>query len=97
MDNCYYMYMTYFNWNKEKNEILKKVRSISFEEVIEAINSDKIITIIKHPNIKRYPNQKQYIININNYVYVVPFVRNDEEIFLKTIIPNRKLVKKYLS
>jgi hypothetical protein len=29
-------------------------------------------------------------------VYLVPFVENDTDIFLKTIIPSRKMTKKYL-
>jgi len=37
-----------------------------------------------------------YILNINDYAYLVPFVEKEEEIFLKTIIPSRKATKKYL-
>ena len=37
-----------------------------------------------------------FIININNYAYLVPFVEDEKEIFLKTIIPSRKATKKYL-
>ena len=50
-----------------------------------------------HPNKLKYPNQKIYIVNLNGYVYLVPFVRkNTQTIFLKTIFPSRKLTKKYL-
>jgi hypothetical protein len=44
----------------------------------------------------KYPNQKMLIVNINNYAYIVPFVRDEKYIFLKTIIPSRKMTKKYL-
>ena len=55
------------------------------------------IDIIDHPNGLKYPNQKIYIIDLNGYVYLVPFVRKDTQtIFLKTIFPNRKLTSKYL-
>jgi len=35
-------------------------------------------------------------VNIENYAYVVPFVEDEEKIFLKTIIPSRKMTKLYL-
>jgi hypothetical protein len=52
--------------------------------------------ILNHKNQKRYPDQKIYAVEINNYVYLVPFVETEKEIFLKTIIPSRKATKKYL-
>jgi len=87
--------MKLINWNTEKNELLKKTRKISFEEIIIAINNDNIIDTVIHPNQEKYPNQKMYIISINDYIHVVPFVENENEIFLKTIIPSRKQTKKY--
>jgi uncharacterized DUF497 family protein len=88
--------MKLINWNAEKNELLKKTRKISFEEIIVAINSDNLIDTVLHPNQEKYPNQKMYIISINNYIHIVPFVENENEIFLKTIIPSRKQTKKYI-
>jgi hypothetical protein len=35
-------------------------------------------------------------LEINDYVYYVPFIEDNEKIFLKTIIPSRKYTKKYL-
>jgi uncharacterized DUF497 family protein len=87
--------MKLINWNTEKNELLKKTRKISFEEIVIAINNDNIIDTVIHPNQEKYPNQKMYIISINDYIHVVPFVENENEIFLKTIIPSRKQTKKY--
>lgn len=88
--------MKYFDWSEEKNKSLKKERDICFEDVLIAINQGKILDVLKHPNKKRYPNQKIFVVNINNYVYLVPFVEDEEKIFFKTIIPNRKATKKYL-
>ena len=87
-----------FDWNKEKNNILKKERDISFEEIVICINENKVIQILYHPNKKKYPNQRMYLINYRGYVYVVPFVENKEkeEIFLKTIYPSRFYTKLYL-
>ena len=65
--------LSYCNYSPEKNAQLKKTRSISFEEVEFAINDGKVLDIIEHPNKGKYPNQKIYVININDYVYLVIF------------------------
>lgn len=82
-------------WNKDKNEKLKLKRKISFEEIANLVETGKIVTVIKHPNQKIYPNQFMYICNINNYMYVVPFIEDSSKIFLKTIYPSRKYNKIY--
>jgi uncharacterized DUF497 family protein len=84
--------MKYLNWNSDKNEILKRERGISFEEIAFLIESGQIIGIEKNPG---RPNQNIYILEIENYAYIVPFVENDNEIFLKTTFPNRKYTKRY--
>ncbi|MCD4667049.1 MAG: toxin [Sulfurimonas sp.] len=88
--------MTTYNWNKEKNLLLKESRDISFEQIVMHIEQGDLLDVIKHPNSERYDNQKILVINVNDYVYLVPFVENDNEKFLKTIIPNRQFTKKYL-
>ncbi len=86
--------MSFYNWNKEKNEWLKKNRKIGFEEIILLISEGKLIEIIKNPG-KRYQNQYMFVIIYEDYIYLVPFVKNKDEIFLKTIIPSRKATRKY--
>lgn len=49
-----------------------------------------------HPNQKDYPGQRIMVINIANYAYLIPYAENDEELFLKTIIPSRKATQRYL-
>lgn len=88
--------MKYYDWNREKNKLLKIERDVSFEEVYIAIESGGLLEILKHPNQKKYPSQKMFVVSINNYVYLVPFVEDEEKVFLKTIIPSRKATKKYL-
>ena len=93
---CYSSNMKTYTWNSEKNEILKKDRGISFEEIILNIQLGNEVDINDHPNIERYPEQKISVVLIEDYVYLVPFVENKEEIFLKTIIPSRKATKQYI-
>ncbi len=88
--------MKYFDWSDEKNRLLKEVRGISFEQVVLAIVSGDLVDRLKHPNTARYPNQMIFLVKIDDYIYSVPYVEDDEKIFLKTIIPNRKATKKYL-
>ena len=84
------------DWNAAKNEILKAERGISFEDVMAAFIEDGLLDIVKHPNEKKYSHQKMIIVNVNDYVYLVPFVEDDEKIFLKTIVPSREATKLYL-
>ena len=84
--------MQYLNWSSEKNEILKQKRGISFEEIAYLIESGQVIGIEENPG---RPNQKIYVLEIENYAFIVPFVENDKELFLKTAFPSRKYTKKY--
>ena len=88
--------MKYFDWSPTKNEQLKTERNVLFEDIVFAIEHGELLDIIEHPNKKKYPNQKIFIVKINNYVYLVPFVEDENIIFLKTIIPSRKMTLKYL-
>jgi len=85
-------------YSYEKNELLKKERDIGFEDVILSLENGDLLDDISHPNKEKYPNQNIFIlfVQIKDYVYLVPYVENDDEIFLKTIIPSRKMNKKYL-
>lgn len=85
-----------YEFSADKNQTLIKGHNISFEIIIAAINDGNLIDILEHSNKEQYPNQKIYVININNYVYLVPFVKSNETIFQKTIFPSRKLTKLYL-
>ncbi|MBF0275583.1 MAG: BrnT family toxin [Nitrospinae bacterium] len=88
--------MKIFKWNAEKNEILLKERGVTFEEIVQKIESGAKVIETKHPNQKKYPNQNIMIIDVNGYAYMVPYIKNNDEYFLKTIIPSRKATKKYL-
>lgn len=88
--------MKQFRWNEEKNSFLKEERSVSFEDVVNAINNGDLLDVIEHYNKNKYPNQLIFIVKLKNYAYIIPFVENESEIFLKTIIPSRKMKKKYL-
>jgi hypothetical protein len=83
-------------FSAEKNQLLIEKRGISFEEIISAIHEpEQLLEITDHPNRIKYPHQKMYVVEINEYVYLVPFVEEEGIIFLKTIFPSRKAKKKH--
>ena len=88
--------MKYLDWSPEKNELLKRERDISFDEAAIIIAEGRMLDTVNHTNQKKYPNQQLYVVEVMNYVYLVPFVEDDNKIFLKTIIPSRKATKQYL-
>ena len=88
--------MNLFDWNDEKNEWLKRERGLTFEDVIFHLTHDGLLDTIEHPNQKQYPGQRLFIINVDEYACIVPFVEDDDVIFLKAIIPSRKMTKLYL-
>jgi uncharacterized DUF497 family protein len=85
-----------FDWSEEKNEWLRRDRGISFEQIIVAIEGEGILDILEHPNPLRYEGQRLYVVSIDNYAWVVPFVDRGDIRFLKTAFPSRKLTKRYL-
>lgn len=87
--------MKAITWNAEKNEILKSERGVCFEDVVFHMQEGDLLDTFDHPNQERYPGQKIHAVTIEGYVYLVPFVETEEEVFLKTIIPSRVATKRY--
>jgi len=84
------------NWNSTKNQQLIVERGISFEDIVFYIQQGQLLDDIVHPNSEKYPGQRIFVINVDDYVHLVPYVENRNEIFLKTVIPSRKATKQYL-
>ena len=84
-----------FRWNIEKNELLRLDRGISFESVVVALETGGLLDLMERPNAAKYPNQKIFLVFIMNYVYLVPFIEEDDHYFLKTMIPSRKATRDY--
>ena len=88
--------MKYFSWSEEKNELLKAERQVSFEDVVFYIEQGFLLDVLEHPNQEKYKGQKMFVVQIDDYVYLVPFIEDDHNVFLKTIIPSRKATRNYL-
>ena len=88
--------MKSLNWNTEKSLVLKASRGICFEDVVFYIERGDILDDYLHPSWQAYPGQRIMVIAFDNYAYLVPYVEDEEELFLKTIIPSRKATQRYL-
>jgi hypothetical protein len=72
-------------------------RGVSFEDVLFALQSGRLLDDLVHPNNFKYPKQRMFVVEIDEYAWLVPYVENEGEIFLKSVIPGRKATKHYLS
>ena len=88
--------MKLFRWNCIKKELLVIERGVSFERIVIAIDSGGLLDILKHPNRDQYPKQFLMVVACDDYVFLVPYIEEDEYLFMKTIIPSRKATKEYL-
>ncbi len=80
-------------WDEDKNKKLISERNVSFDEISEIILQEKYLNILENPNRE---DQMIFIVRLNDYIYVVPFIIDeDENIILKTAYPSRKFNKLY--
>ncbi len=92
----YHPWMKSFRWSSEKNEALRAERGVSFEMMVVAIHSGGLLDVLAHSNETRYPGQRVLVVSADDYVFLVPFVEEEDHLFLKTIIPSRKATRRYL-
>ncbi len=88
--------MAAFSWDPLKNEKLIRERGISFEGILESVQSGGLLDVIEHPNPRKYPGQKILVVQAYGYVFLVPFEEREGEIRLITAIPSRKAAQRYL-
>ena len=81
-------------WDDQENKKLQAERGISFEQIPEIILRKEYIDILEN---KSRSNQQIFVVELNNYLYSVPFIIDDQSnIILKTAFPSRKLFKQYM-
>ncbi len=85
--------MKEIRFNQDKNELLKLRRGIDFDDIAEIIKHNKQIKTIKHPNKEKYPKQRIFLVKVRKHIYAIPFIEEEEYIFLKTIYPSEKYTK----
>ena len=80
--------MKNIRWNLVKSARLKRTRGASFEDLIAA----DLIGIKKHP---KREGQNIMLFRYKRYIWIVPYVESENEIFLKTLYPSRKFTRMY--
>jgi uncharacterized DUF497 family protein len=93
---CSLLAVRYFAWDDAKNAKLKADRGIGFEDIVFHIERGDLLDILEHPNSERYAGQYIFVVRREDNVYLVPFVEDENAVFLKTIISSRKATKEYL-
>jgi hypothetical protein len=73
-------------WNSEKNDWLRRTRGVSFEEITQT----RLLGIIQNPS---RADQKLMLYELEDYVWVVPCVKIESGLFLKTMYPSRRYQK----
>ncbi|TVP97527.1 MAG: toxin [Balneolaceae bacterium] len=88
----------HYVWDDNKNRFLKRTRNISFERIITAIEHGYLLDILEHITPEKYPGQKLFVIEIDNYCWAIPYKDDKKRGYRKliTAFPSRKLTKKYL-
>lgn len=81
-----------YDFNNEKNKLLFNERGVTFQHVIDSISEKGVLLDFQHPNTEKYPKQRIFVVGIFGYTYCVPYVENDDVIFMKTIFPSRKFL-----
>lgn len=87
-----------FNWNADKNLALKNAadRGVCFEDIVAAIENGGLLDDVAQVNSEKYAHQRVLVVLHQGYVYAVPYVREGDSLFLKTVFPSRKLRARYL-
>ncbi len=85
------------DWNKEKDISLRENRGLSFSAVVNAMNNGKLLGNLEHHKPDHYQHQRIFVVEIDGYACVVPYVPQGQRVFLKTIYRSRYYTKKYLN
>ena len=83
-----------YAFDAQKNAWLIQERGISFEQIIVLIENGNLVQILEHPDKIKYPHQLLYEVEVDGYIYIVPVVKQDKSLFLKTIYPSRKATRR---
>jgi len=84
------------NWDDSKNAQLLERYGVGFEEIIIALEQGNLLDDREHQNKEQYSHQKQLVVQIENYAYVVPYIDGKDYWFFKTLFPSRKATSEYL-
>ncbi len=85
-----------FTWDPIKNQQLEESRKITFEQIVKLIQEGNALDIVRHDNPMKHKDQFVLVLEMNDYIWLVPYVSTKTGRFLKTAFPSRKATRKYL-
>lgn len=88
--------MSTYIWDAEKNTLLQEARGFGFADIVTAIDEGGLLDDVENSSLN-YPHQRIMYVLLNEYVIAVPYVPNEDSMFLKTAFQDRKANKKYLN
>ena len=86
--------MKRIEWDEDKNRQLQIERNLSFEAITVAIEQGRLVDIVPNPS-AHYPHQKILVVEIDDYLVLVPFIEDEEKLFLKTAFRSRKAMRNH--
>lgn len=83
-----------FEWHNKKSEYIKRIRGLSFDEIVEKIRQGAVLDILD--NREEFEGQKLMILNIDGYAWGVPIEKRGDKLRIITAYPSRKFTRMYL-
>jgi len=83
-------------WDNAKNAALKGRYGFGFERILVALAEGALLDERSHPNEAKYRHQRQLVVEMEGYAWVVPFVSGNGRVFFKTMFPSRRATREYL-
>jgi hypothetical protein len=85
-----------YSWRSPSDERQKKTGSRDVKTPALILGLEKRKDRNRGTHRERYGTQRIFVVRRGDYIFLVPFVEDDEVVFLKTIIPSRKMTRQYL-
>ena len=86
--------MVDYRFDEEKDALLRATRGIGFAEIIALMEGGHLLAVVAHPNQTRYPGQEIALVDVDGYVYRVPFEPEEGPTwFLRTIYKSRQATR----
>lgn len=85
-----------YTWDPARGRQLFEQRGVSFEDVVFYIRQGGLLDILCRPRQDQASQQCVLVVEIDAYVYLVPYVETNETFFLQAITPSRQATRQYL-
>ena len=78
---CISLSMARYQWDPVKNDWLLTHRGMSFDQIVWHIAEGHVLDVLISDK-EHYKGQKQFVVEVRGYAYLVPFVEQGDAIVL---------------